>query len=78
MIVLAVYALISGYASFKFGGSDELFLVNPPVEFMNVFKEIHQVVYDLVMIILAAILMHLMYLPIYISERQKLKFQDDL
>lgn len=78
MIVLAVYAFISGYASFKFGGSDELFLVNPPVEFMNVFKEIHQVVYDLVMIILAAILMHLMYLPIYISERQKLKFQDDL
>ena len=50
MIVLAIYAFISGYASFKYGGSDELFLVNPPVEFMNVFKEIHQVVYDLVMI----------------------------
>lgn len=50
-----------------------MFLVNPPVEFMNVFKEIHQVVYDLVLIILAAMLMHLMYLPIYISEKRKLK-----
>lgn len=69
MVVLAIYAFIAGYASFKYGGSDELFLVNPPVDFMNFFKEIHQVVYDIVMVILAALLMHLMYLPVYVNER---------
>ena len=73
MIVLAIYAFISGYASFKYGGSDELFLVNPPVDFMNFFKEIHQVIYDIVMVILAALLMHLMYLPIYLNERLKIR-----
>jgi hypothetical protein len=73
MFVLAIYAFIAGYASFKYGGSDELFLVNPPVDFMNFFKEIHQVVYDIVMVILAALLMHLMYLPVYLNERLKIR-----
>ncbi|MDD3712800.1 MAG: YwaF family protein [Candidatus Izemoplasmatales bacterium] len=71
MVFLAGYALISGYATYKYGGSDELFLKNPPVDFLNVFQEIHQVVYVLVIIILAIMLMHLMYLPIYLNERKR-------
>ena len=71
MIALAIFSFISGYATYKYGGSDELFLLNPPVDFMNVFKEIHQVLYVVVMIVLAALLMHLMYLPIYLNERVK-------
>lgn len=73
MIVLVIYAFISGYATYKYGGSDELFLKNAPVDFMNFFIEIHQVLYVAVMVILAALLMHLMYLPIYLNERKKIR-----
>jgi hypothetical protein len=71
MGILAIYALISGYATYKYGGSDELFLKNPPVDFMKVFQDIHQIVYLIVLIILAALLMHLMYLPVYLAEKKK-------
>ena len=71
MLFLAGYALISGYATYKYGGSDELFLKNPPVEFMRFLIEIHQIVYLVVLISLAALLMYLMYLPIYLTEKVK-------
>ncbi len=71
MFVLAIYSFISGYATYKYGGSDELFLMNPPVDFMNVFKEVHQIFYVFMMVFLAAVLMHLMYLPIYFNEKMK-------
>jgi uncharacterized membrane protein YwaF len=73
MIALAIYGFISGYATYKYGGSDELFLMNPPVDFMSFFKEINQVVYVAVMVILAALLMYLMYLPVYLNERLETK-----
>lgn len=73
MGILSIYAFISGYATFKFGGSDELFLQNPPVEFLQVFKDIHQVVYIAVMVVLAALLMLSMYAIIYLAERRKNK-----
>lgn len=69
MICLAGYAMISGYATFKFGGSDELFLMNPPVDFMIVFQEIHQIVYEIVLILLAALLMFGMYALIHWAEK---------
>ena len=68
MIALAIYAFISGYATYTFGGSDELFLFSPPVDFLNVLVDIHQVVYTVVFCILAAILMYLMYLPTQIKK----------
>ncbi|MBU1142284.1 MAG: YwaF family protein [Firmicutes bacterium] len=71
MLFLAGYALISGFATYKYGGSDELFLKNPPVEFMRFLIEIHQIVYLVVLVSLAALLMYLMYLPIYLTEKVK-------
>ena len=71
MFFLGIYAFIAGYATYKYGGSDELFLFNPPVDFMNVFKEIHHIVYLVVLISLAALLMFGMYLPIYLTEKRK-------
>jgi len=63
MIVLAIYATISGYATFSYGGSDELFLKTPPVDFLNVFVDIHQVVYTFIFVLIAASLMIILYLP---------------
>jgi len=68
---LAGYAVISGYATYKFGGSDELFLLNPPVDFMIVFQEIHQIVYVVVIVSLAALLMLGMYSIIHIAEKSR-------
>jgi len=73
MIALSIYGFISGYATYKYGGSDELFLKNPPVEFLNVIRDINQALYVLVMVMLAAGLMSLMYLIIYLKEKSKSK-----
>ncbi|HAX03375.1 MAG: hypothetical protein A2Y45_00560 [Tenericutes bacterium GWC2_34_14] len=68
MLCLAIYALISGYATYAFGGSDELFLLNPPVDFLYAIKDIHQVLYLVVLSLLAIILMYGMYGIIAINE----------
>ena len=74
MIALSIYGFISGYATYKYGGgSDELFLKNPPIEFLNVIRDINQALYVLVMVMLAAGLMSLMYLIIYLKEKSKSK-----
>lgn len=71
MLFLALFALISGYATYRFGGSDELFLFTPPVDFLFFLQDIHEVVYLAVFSLLATILMFAMYLPIYLSEKKK-------
>jgi len=70
MTVLAIYAFVSGYATFMYGGSDELFLFHAPAEFMNFLIDINQILYIVVFSILAIILMFLMYLPIWITENK--------
>lgn len=70
MALLSVYALISGYGTYKYGGSDPLFLLNPPVDFVYFLKEIHQALYVSTLIVVVIILMLLMYLPFYISEKR--------
>ena len=73
MLCLTIYALISGYATYRFGGSDELFLFHAPADFMNFLIDIHQVVYLLVLVPLASLFMYLMYLLIAITEKRKAK-----
>lgn len=63
MGLLATYGFISGYATFIYGGSDELFLKQPPVEFLTFLVDIHQVVYTGFFVLLAAGIMILFYLP---------------
>lgn len=70
MLYLAIYAFISGYAYYQFGGSDELFLFHAPADFMNPLLEIGHIVYLIVFIPLAILLIHGMYLPIYLSEKK--------
>lgn len=63
MAYLAVFALISGYATLRFGGSDELFLFTPAVDFLAVLQDIHPLLYLAVYGAMAAVLMGAMYLP---------------
>ncbi len=69
MILLAGYALVSGYATYKYGGSDELFLFSPPVEFANSLIEIHPILYLGIFCSLAALLMYAMFIPIQIGGK---------
>lgn len=72
MGLLATYGIISGYATFVYGGSDELFLKNPPVDFLNGLVNIHQGLYTLVFALIAAIIMVLIYLPlIQLNKKDK-------
>ena len=61
---LALYALISGYATLTFGGSDELFLFHAPVDFLQGLLDFSQVLYIIVLSSMAAVLMILTYLPV--------------
>lgn len=45
IMFLAIYAAISGYATYRFGGTDELFLFTPPVEFLSALTDIHHLLY---------------------------------
>jgi len=71
MLFVALYAAISGYATFRFGGSDELFLFNPPVDFLYVLKDIHVAVYLAAFASFIALLMFAMYLLVHLSEKKK-------
>ena len=67
---LALYALISGYATLTFGGSDELFLFHAPVDFLQGLLDFSQVLYIIVLTSMAAVLMILTYLPIALSAKK--------
>ncbi|OHE41448.1 MAG: hypothetical protein A2Y16_05250 [Tenericutes bacterium GWF2_57_13] len=69
MLFLAIFAFISGYATYRFGGSDELFIFTPPVDFLYFLKDIHEIVYLAVFALFIAILMFAMYLPIHLSKK---------
>ncbi len=61
----------SGYATFRFGGSDELFLFTPPVDFLYALKDIHEVVYLSAFSLFITVLMFAMYLPMALSKKAK-------
>jgi uncharacterized membrane protein YwaF len=69
MVALAIYAFISGYATYVYGGDDNLFLQTPPVDFLQFLVDIHQVLYVIVFCMLAALLMYAMYIPVWVSKR---------
>lgn len=69
MIVLAIYTFISGYATYRFGGSDDLFLFSPPVDFLQFLIDINPALYIFVFSILAGLLMSLMYLPVFLLSK---------
>ena len=69
MVVLAIFAFISGYATFRFGGSDELFLFHPPLAEVQFLIDIHPLIYQIIFSSVAALLMFAMYLPICISNK---------
>ncbi len=71
VVALAIYAFISGYATFKFGGSDELFLLSPPIPELSVLVDIHQVVYTVAFCLAALLFIYIMYLPTLLTVRQE-------
>ncbi len=72
-IFLAIYATISGYAFLRFGGADELFLFNPPVDFLIALKDIHELLYLGLFSLFIVVMMLGMYLPIYIMQKRLTK-----
>ena len=60
--VLAIYCLISGFATAKYGGSDEMFLLTPPLAELNSLVDISQVLYTALFCLFGALLMFIMYL----------------
>ena len=71
IIVLAIYAFVSGYAFLKYGGSDELFLFHPAADFLQFLIDIHPAVYVVVYSSLAVLLMYITFLPVYLPNRKK-------
>ena len=59
--------------TYKFGGSDELFIFHASADFMNFLLDINQVLYNGMIIIVAIILFFAMYLPIYLNEKSVYK-----
>jgi len=72
-LFLAIYAAISGYATLRFGGSDELFLITPPVDFLYGLRDIHPLVYLIPFAAFAALLVFAMYVPIWLTEKKRTK-----
>lgn len=71
MLFLFIFAVISGYATYRFGGSDELFIFNPPIDFLIELKNIHIVLYLGIFSLFIGIMMLAMYLPVYCSQKAK-------
>jgi hypothetical protein len=69
MLLLAVYSFISGYATYRFGGADELFLFHPPLAEVQFLIDIHPLLYQVIFSLVVALLMYAMYLPIFISNK---------
>ncbi|MDP2425522.1 MAG: YwaF family protein [Candidatus Izemoplasmatales bacterium] len=69
-LYLVLFAIISGYATYRFGGSDELFLFTPPVDFLVSLQDVHVLLYLLVFSSFIAVMMGFMYLTIYFSQKQ--------
>lgn len=70
MMYLAIYALISGYGTYNFGESDELFLFHAPVDFLNGILAFSQVLYVVVLSLMAIVLMFAMYIPLKLSKNK--------
>lgn len=71
ILYLAIYTFISGYAFYKFGGSDELFLFHAPIEEVTSLLENNHILYLIILSSVAIVSMAGMYLPIYLVERRK-------
>ncbi|MFH5881311.1 TMEM164 family acyltransferase [Liberiplasma polymorphum] len=73
IVFLAIYAFISGYATYRYGGSDELFLLSAPAEMFNALIDVHILFYLALYLPFAALCLYAMYLPIYLQEKRVLK-----
>ena len=71
ILFLGIYAIISGYATHRFGGSDELFLFHPPLAEVQFIIDIHPFLYQVIFGAVAVLLMIAMYLPIALSNKIK-------
>lgn len=69
MLALAGYAFLSGYAFFRFGGADELFLFTPPVDFLTTLQQNSPVLYLTLFSLFAAVLMVLMAFTVRVFRK---------
>ena len=72
-IIVALYAFLSGYAFYLFGGADELYLFHPPVDFLSPIQQSSQVLYLIIYSLMALMLLIMMYGVIWITERKRTK-----
>ncbi len=71
MVIFGVYSIISGYATHKYGGSDELFFFHPPMAELETLVANQHLLYVVLLCLVAAILMFIMYLPTQLNIRKK-------
>lgn len=70
-LFLLGYGIVSGYATWRFGGVDEMFLWNPPVDFLMGLRETSWFLYILPWAAFAVACMFLMYLSVSLTERKR-------
>lgn len=70
-IALAIYSIITAYATYKYGGSDEFFFFSPPMTELQGLVDNYHLLYVFLFCLTAAVLMFLMYLPTQLSLRKK-------
>lgn len=71
ILYLMIYTFITGYAHFKYGGSDEFFLFHAPMESLVSMVENNHILYVIILSFVAIACMAGMYLPVYLSQKRK-------
>ena len=70
---LLIYCLIAGYGTYKYGGSDELFLLTPPIPELNALVDIHQALYTFLFCLFGFAMLSGMYALTLIKVRKDQK-----
>jgi len=61
-VALMIYSAISMFATIRYEGTDELFMLTPPIEELNSLVDIHQMLYTLLFSLFGILMLIIMYL----------------
>lgn len=70
LIFLALYSFITGYATYKYGGSDEMFFFTPPIAELSAVIDIHIVLYIALFSLTGLLCMLIMYVPTQLRTKK--------
>jgi len=70
-VALMIYSAISMFATLRYGGSDELFLLIPPIPELSALIDIHQLLYTSLFALFGFLMLFIMYLLTLPNIRNK-------